>query len=533
MIAQIPAVSTLKQLKEIELQHRLARLSVAGFIRYRYMATGRRIIWNWHLDLLSEVLEGIRMRHLKRIIINMPPRFLKSEVVGQAWQAFMIGRDNSSRSSMVSASYAASLAHRDSRKTLEIIQSPWYAGIFGQIELVKTQQDDWETAGGASRAAAGALGPVTGKGGDHLLADDLLKPTEANSELVREKTNDWNGETFRSRLNDTMGGTITHLCQRLHERDPAGYLLEQAKNPDADQWYHVNLPLENVDRKAKVYSYGRFRHLRKRDELLHPERIGTKEVKAMKIAMKNNFEGQYNQRPMKMTGGKFRPALLNRMAKPPEQIAKEMGLIVSFYIDIAVTEKQVEKDDPDFFALAVMARDSLHRKWILDMWSEQCEIDKAADVLIAFWVKWMRLGYGPRFIKGEKIGLQHAFRPMLKAQCRTAGRSMLPLLDMPYSRDATLKLEPFAGALNAGSVWVPEHALWLPALETEMRTVPKGRHDDLCTAVSYGIQDLEDQAAGDVPMATAELPSHVITGKMLEDAERRRKVLLGEIDDDD
>lgn len=533
MIAVLTSRSALRQIEAVEKHQRLARLSVAAFIRYRYMATGRTILWNWHLDLLSEVLDAIRMRQLCRVIINMPPRFLKSEVVSQAWQAWMIGRDNSPRSSIVSASYAASLAFRDSRKTLEIIQSSWYEGIFGDIPMVKTQQDDWETKNGASRAAAGALGPITGKGGDHLLADDLLKPMDANSEVVREKTNEWNGEVFRSRLNDTKTGTITHLCQRLHERDPAGYLLEQQRNPDADQWHHINLPLENYEGKAKLYSFGRFRHLRKRDELLHPARIGIKEVKALKVAMRANFEGQYNQRPQKMEGGKLKPRLLNRVSKPAEAIAKEFGLTVSLYIDIAVTEKQVEKDDPDYFAITVMARDQLQRKWILDLWAEQCSIDKAADALIAFWQKWRKLGHGPSVVKGEKIGLQHAFRPMLLAQCRQKNLGMLPLLDMAYSRDATLKLVPLEGALNAGQIWVPGDATWLPPLEAEMRSVPKGAHDDRCTAISYGVQDLEDQAAGDVPMESETLPKFAITGKMLKDSERRRKALLGETDEDD
>lgn len=513
--------SELRRHQKEERMRELARLSLAWFVRYRFMAECRPLMFSWHLDCIAEHLEAVTSRQILRLLINIPPRFLKSEMVSQSWQAWMIGRDNSPRSSVVSASYSATLAARDSLKTLNLIRSPWFGKVFPdfQMGLTKETESEWITTGGASRVAAGSGGTVTGQGGDHLTGDDLLKPQESNSETVREKINEWLGETFHSRLNDPKTGTKTLIGQRLHERDPFGYLLEKQKNPDAEQWHHLCLPLENVDGRPKVIRFGRFLKVRGARELLHPQRYGPKQVSEAKVAMKANFEGQYNQRPTKLEGGALRPALLVRVPKTPQAMIRDWGLTPLCYIDLASKEKQRNKDDPDFTVIQIWARDQLQRKILLYQWRKQCSMDEAARVLYG-----LRKTFRIRWVKGEKGPLQHAFRSVMLTTARLMKVASMGVLDFGEQLgDKALKVAPLEATLNAGIWVVPEHATWLPELEAEMRAWPKGGHDDQVDLGGQACNDLDNWTGGQVPVADVPEDPANVTGAKLKAARLKKE----------
>lgn len=486
-----------RETREIEAElHRreLARRRLSWFLRYRMRCEGRAIKWAWYHDYVCELLEAQTRFELPRLMINMPPRHLKTELVCETWPAWMIGRDNTPSSSVVSASYGADVATRASARTMQMVTTAWYKALFPNVRLIKETEKEWWTNGGATRVAAGAGGPVTGAGGAHLIGDDLLKAEDANSETIREKNNEWYGETFITRRNDPKRSTETIVGQRLHERDICGHLLNQAKNPDAGQWFHVELATENIERKPKVYHFGHFYYLRRADELLHADRIGPKEVAQLKATMRGNYHGQYNQRPTKLEGGMLRPRLLVRDARPAQKIVADLGLQVNIYLDLATKERQTQKDDPDWSVLAVWARDQLQRKWLLHLWRAQTSLDVVATQLLALKRHWK-----PRRIKGEKIGLQHAFRSVMTTVCRLQRAPMILLEDMTVSADITQRLIPFESNLNAGLVCVPQHATWLPDFEAEMRSAPKGAHDDQVVTASYACNDLDNMPAGEAP----------------------------------
>lgn len=486
MLIQVDALA-------IAAEREMARRKLAHFVRYRFKREKKPLLWNWHLDYICEHLEAVTLLQILRLLLNLPPRFLKSILATQCWPAWMIGNNNSPASSMVSASYAADLAFRDSRKTRDIIRSDWYADLFPDISFVKDTEAEWETQGGASRVAAGALGVVTGKGGAHLVGDDLLKPKDAMSEVVRENTNEWIGDTFYSRFNDPKTGTMTHIGQRLHERDPFGYLQELEKNPDGDKWVKVILPVEGPS-KPTVYSFKKIFHLRRRGELLHEARFGAIQVLRYRAMLKDSYHGQYNQRPTRMEGGALRPRLFNQHDLSPEEIVRKWGLVPNIYLDLATKAKERIKDDPDYNVIEVWARDQMERLWLLWVWRLQCSLEKMANVLIDARKKWK-----PRYIKGEKIGLQHAFRSVLLGQSRLRKLGMLPLLDMSAAEDPIQKVIPFESALNGGIVNIPANQPWFGDLAGECRAWPKGRHDDMVVTAGYACNDLNETPAGVAP----------------------------------
>jgi predicted phage terminase large subunit-like protein len=458
---------------QLILMREAARRNLACFVAFRYFATGKDIHWNWHLTYLCDIFTAVHLRHLTRTIVNIPPRFLKSELIGQAFPAWMIGREDNSRSSVLSASATAQLAGRDSRKTLEIIKSDWYRSLFPAVELAKEAEVEWETKGGATRNAAGAEGTITGRGGDHLIWDDVLLAKDAMSELVREKTNEWLGETFRNRLNDQATGTITGIQQRLHELDPTGYLLKSQRTVGADQYTHIVLPNEAPHRtvvqfKGKVYA------TREAGDLLHPARVGPTETAALKAAMRVNYEGQYNQNPIKMEGGHLDPRRIQRLTGNGLELKTRLGLTPIFYIDFAGTEKKSLKDDPDFNVIHVLARDELRRLIHLDIWRKQtADYGEMARTLIFMHKLWR-----PQMVKGEKGSMLNLFQPSLQREMRAIGH-FLTLEPLPARKiDKIGRSMSYQGELNAGMICAPEDAPWFAAFEAEARAFPNGAHDD-------------------------------------------------------
>lgn len=454
-----------------------ARRSYACFLRYWIFAARAPFMWNWHWAYLADIMQAVadREAEVRFLIVNIPPRFAKSTLLSQMWQAWMIGREDSRRSSLFSTACTATLAARDSRRTLEVLKAPWYQRLFPHVTLGnrKETENEWETDNGAYRIACGAGGTVTGRGADHLLADDLIQAQEANSELVREKANEWMGETFRSRLDDQKTGTITIIMQRLHEVDATGYLLTQMKKKGADQYKHIVIPHEATARTVVTFQ-GVTYAVREPGGLLHPDYIGPTEAAAIRVSQRNNYEGQYQQNPVKMEGGHLDPRRIMRLPGSALEIKSRLGLTPVFYTDFAATEKQTQKNDPDYSVIHVVARDQLGRLIHLDVWrSQTADYSVLARTLINMHKLWR-----PRFVKGERGALLNVFQPALQQQMAGMGH-FLTLEPLPSRRaDKVERSMPYQGMLNAGIVAAPEDANWWPAYESEMRAFPNGAHDD-------------------------------------------------------
>ena len=516
------------EIENLLIHRELARRNYRDFLRYHIKVRRLGIQWNWHIEYLADVMQAVTARQLRRTIINIPPRFWKSTIISQLWQAWMIGRSDTPTSSVFSAAATAFLAARDSRKTLDCLRADWYQAIFPGISLVKENEVEWSTAGGAERNAAGTDGTVTGRGGDHVIWDDLLLANEAMSETIREKKNEWLGETLRSRVNDLKTGTITGIMQRVHERDPTGYLLEQMRVPGADQYTHIIIPNE-APRRTVVEFQGTVYATREQGDLLHPARMGPEEVAATKAAMRNNYEGQYNQNPIKMEGGHLDPRRLIRLKGSALELKSMLGLTPVFYIDFAATEKQTQKNDPDFSCVLVGARDQLGRLIILDVWRRQ-----TADYsVIARTVIHMHKLWRPRFVKGERGALLNLFQPVLRQQMKLIGH-FLTLEPLAGRRqDKVERSMPLQGMLNAGIVGVPENAPWLDNFTTEMRGFPNAAHDDQLDPAFDLANDFDTLPQGNAPTKHPDDERILANEDMHRRIEKARQAMLNPPVDDD
>lgn len=523
------AILTPETAAQLVLMRRKARVRFEDFMLYWIVATRAPIKWGWHMSYLCDVMQLVseREEEFRFLNINIPPRFLKSTILSQLWQAHMIGVENTARSSVFSISSSAILACRDSRRTLDIVRSPWYRALFQGVEIgSKETEAEWDTTGGAYRIACGRSGTVTGRGAHHLLVDDLVSAEEGDSETIREEANEFLSRSLRSRLDDQKTGTITNIQQRLHERDATGILTDLAKIPGGDRYKTITLPNE-AETRTVVTLGDKLYATREVGDLLHPDYLGRRETLALKASQRRNYDGQYQQRPSKMEGGHLDPRRILRLQGSGIEIKSRLGLTPIFYLDFAGTEKKSQKDDPDFNVIHVMARDQLRRLIHLDIWKKQtADYGMMARTLIHMYELWR-----PRFVKGEKGAMLNLFQPALMTQMRLMGK-FLTLEPLPArSDDKIARSMSYQAELNAGLVCAPQEAPWFLDFERTMRGFPNGAHDDELEGGWDAAMDT--MPMGEVPIQHPTDPAIILSDEVKRRINEERERQLNPVDTDE
>ena len=196
-----------------------------SFLR-RCLATlnpGMPFLPNWHIRAIAYQLERVRRGEINRLIINMPPRYLKSITVSVAFPAFVLGHDPRHR--IFSISYGSELSLKHARDFRSIVESPWYARAFSQMRLSRSLDDEATTTLKGFRKATSVGGVLTGLGGNMIILDDPQKPVDAQSKVRRDSLNQWFSNTLVSRLDNKETGAIIVVTQRVHMDDLSGHLM--------------------------------------------------------------------------------------------------------------------------------------------------------------------------------------------------------------------------------------------------------------------------------------------------------------------
>jgi hypothetical protein len=187
-----------------------------------------------YIQLLAARLEDCRAGKIRRLIVNLPPRSLKSHCASIAFVAWLLGHNPTIE--IIAASYGQDLADKLVRDTRTLMESDWYRALFPTRLSARRAVNDFATTAGGTRMATSVGGVLTGRGADVIIIDDPQKPDEALSEAGRRAVNDWYDNTLLSRLNNKSTGCIIIVMQRLHQDDLVGHVLSQ------DDWTIVSFP---------------------------------------------------------------------------------------------------------------------------------------------------------------------------------------------------------------------------------------------------------------------------------------------------
>jgi len=271
-----------------------------AFVReaWKVIEPGRPLQWNWHLDVICEHLEKCARGECRRLIINVPPRSMKSYLVNvfypvwvwlkQPWHQFN------------NYSHNEKLAIRDSLRARRLIRSEWFQARWGDEFTLMADQSAksfYQNEKGGHRAAFGILSNITGAGGDTQVIDDPHDAKAAQSDAERGSVIDVIDDTLPSRFNDYKSGVFIVIMQRLHEGDAAGHLIKKwGKTATV-----LCFPMEYEAGHPQV---SEFDERKDEGELLWPERWGPKEVAELKSDYTPyGYSGQQQQRPTPDGGG--------------------------------------------------------------------------------------------------------------------------------------------------------------------------------------------------------------------------------------
>ena len=207
--------------------HTILRHDFASFIERAFMELNPHEVLSMapYIEVIASRLEDCRMGRTKRLIINLPPRHLKSHCGSVAFAAWVLGHRPGAH--IICASYGQDLADKLARDCRKIMQSEWYRRLFPTRLGERTAVNDFMTTAQGTRMATSVSGVLTGRGAELIIIDDPIKPDDALSETQRKATNQWFDGTLRSRLNDKETGAIVIIMQRLHQDDLVGHVLEQ------------------------------------------------------------------------------------------------------------------------------------------------------------------------------------------------------------------------------------------------------------------------------------------------------------------
>lgn len=225
-----------------ELQTRQMETSFRAYAKqaWKVLEPTNPIVWNWHIDAKSDVLQGVTEGHLQHVIINEPPRNSKSSVL-TLWQTWEWGPANKPATRWLCGSHSTGLATRDTRLARAVMQSPWYRRRWGhRFQFVGDQnvKTYFENDARGRRIAFGFDAGVTGEGGSRLQIDDPIDLKEAGNRKELERINaTWDTALFNRVDNPEQDAKIL-AGQRVGKGDLYDHVKEQ------HDWTWLVLPAE-------------------------------------------------------------------------------------------------------------------------------------------------------------------------------------------------------------------------------------------------------------------------------------------------
>jgi predicted phage terminase large subunit-like protein len=420
---------------------------------------------NAHIDVMADRLQQVLDGKIKRLIINVPPRSLKSLTGSVAFPAYILGHLPSARTMCVS--YAQPLAEHLAAQCRAVMTSDWYRVLFPATRLAPSRSAvaDFATTKHGGRYATSIGGSVTGRGAEFVILDDPLKPEEALSDTQRNRVNDWFINTLLSRLNDKQNSAIVLIMQRLHEDDLVGYV--QTLEP----WEILSFPA--IAEAEEVFEYntpfGPDRYVRSPGGILHPEREPAEVLDQIRRSIgEMNFAGQYQQSPAPAGGGLIKLDWLKRfdLDAPPkfEQIVQSWD----------TGNKATELSD---YSVCTTWGMKHPESYLLDVYRERVNYPDLKHAVARLAAK-----YKPDTLLIEDKGSGTQLIQELRRDGVRNVQAYTP------KGEKTVRIHAQTGAMEGGFVYVPEKAPWLGVYLHELAQVPNGKFWDQVDSTSQALE---------------------------------------------
>jgi predicted phage terminase large subunit-like protein len=441
--------------------HALLRTDLLSFLHksFHTVCPGATLLPNWHIEAIAYALQQCISGDINRLVISLPPRYLKSLCVTIALPAFLLGRDPTSR--IICASYSKELAHKHGFDCQRILESDWYKHVFAESaeSLIKVTQNELAMQQGGFRLATSVGGTLTGRGGNWLIIDDPHKADEVHSDTKRQSVVDWYEHTAATRLDDPKKGVVIIIHQRLHQADLAGSQLEKGG------WHHLNLPAI-AEEDAQIPIGPNQYHHRRCDDVLHPERHDLDDLMQCKLDMGDYaFAAQYQQRPSPRGGGLVKWSWFQYYDRLPHRMHAEY--VVQSW-DTATTAEH--RSDWSVCTTFYCMDGNLY---LVDIHRAKYEFPDLKAKVFA-----LAKQYQPTDVIIETVGAGQSLYQQIKYDLRQASHPAFVLHSSHPKDDKATRLMGETPEIEAGRVYLPRSAKWLDEFQRELLDFPNGVHDD-------------------------------------------------------
>jgi len=474
------------QLTERQLFEQFQRECLYAFVVafFQVVAGNRRYRRAFHVEAMCVALESAARGETKRLIITVPPRYLKSYTIAIAFVAWVLGKDPTKK--VMVASYGADLAEEHANGFRRIIHSAAFKRMFPGFRMRSDTNDETSTTEGGGRKAISVGGAATGHGADILIIDDLLKAGDALSEILRTKANDFFDTSLFTRLNVKEDAVVIVLQQRLHEDDLVGHLLEQGG------WVHMNMPAI-ADRKESFPLYLGRTFVREPGDLLAPGLEGYAALEEARVRLgRAAYQAQYLLDPIPPDGNIISWSWFKRY---------EYRLEREDYDYVVQSWDTATSDDPDAAYSVCMTFGHYQGVWdLLHIYRGKLRFPALCRQAKHLYKDWR-----PDRVLVEDASSGRQLSQTLIEWLGEGRRRIVPYPSPLMGKEERLDLQSVK--IERGDISLPISAPWLDAFKNELMRFPLGKYKDQVDALT---QFLEWTSG---PQGRAVRPRDPVTGE--------------------
>jgi len=400
-----------------------------------------------HLGIINQKLLDVASGRCKRLMISLPPRHGKSELVSKYFPAWLIGTFPKSR--VILASYESSFAASWGAKVRDVLteaQSHFHIWPSGGHNA---SAQHWTTKHGGEMMTAGAGGPLTGKGFSVGIIDDLIKNNEeAMSATIRQKHWDWYLSTFLTRAEPDAA--IIIIMTRWHSDDLIGRLLKE----QPDQWENIVFP--SIAEGADILG-------RKEGDPLWPSRYPKSVLEGIKVDLGSYWwASMYQQRPAPIGGG-----ILKREWW---KYYRELPHFTQSFWSWDTANKTGEENDYSVGQYWGVYRNGYY---LVKQIRERMEYPELKRAILQNFT-----AHPSNAVLIEDKSSGQSVIQDLKRDTR------LPILIIEPVKDKVTRAHLASPTVEAGRCYLPEKEKWVADFVDEMTHFPKATHDDQVDATT-------------------------------------------------
>lgn len=440
---------------------------------------------HFHEHLAAEITKLVMdAKHGKatKLMVFAPPQHGKSELVSTRTPGFWLANNQDLPVGLVS--YAASLAYRNSRQARDVLATQQFFDIFRDMrDPLNWRQNDWHLLNRKGYClAVGVGGAITGHGFGLGIVDDPVENwAAAQSETLRESIWAWWNGTFTTRL--WQNASLLFIMTRWNEDDLAARILaNEGRVEEGGAWKVLSYPALSLG-EGDILN-------RPLGEPLAPSRYGKEYLEDLREKLGEYvWNAEYQQNPTPPKGSMFKVGRIEIVNAVPAEIAEiewdasdpaAFPEIISVkrgtrFWDLAGTEKDVDKPDPDSTAsaLTVVFND---KTYILDVTNDRLEPEQVETLMLQ-----------TARVDGVRVKVRLEQEPGQSGKSQVGRYTKLlkgfDVEGIPSSGDKRVRASPLAAQVNAGNV-IMLRGPWNRKFLDQIANFPFGKHDDMVDASS-------------------------------------------------